>query len=197
MVSGDGFGFSGSIGPAASPDTVAAGSSSGAGVAPSEIASAIKNRSPQSKSNFLPLPTRQLYDIDIRSEQIVRHVPASDHVVDYAVDLVRATRPKEKDAPPFVRNWLAWGAGPRAAQYLLLGAKARAVLHGRFAVSAGDIRAVASPVLRHRLFTNFNADAEGIDVEQILTKLLETVPEPAYGEPHGPALGKLETAARR
>jgi MoxR-like ATPase len=119
----------------------------------------------------------------IRIQQVVRLVPASDHVVDYAVDFARATRPKEPEAPPFIRNWLSWGAGPRAAQYLTLGAKARAVLHGRFAASAEDIRAVARPVLRHRLFTNFNADAEGIDVEHILSQLLETVPEPSHGEP--------------
>jgi MoxR-like ATPase len=103
-------------------------------------------------------------------------------MVDYAVDLARATRPKEPPSPDFVKNWLAWGAGPRAAQYLILGAKARAILHGRFAVAADDIRAMAYPVLRHRLFTNFNADAEGIDVDQVIEKILQTVPEPAYGE---------------
>lgn len=119
----------------------------------------------------------------LKIQQVVRHVPAGEHMVDYAVDLVRATRPKETESPPFVKNWLAWGAGPRAAQYLILGAKARAALHGRFAVAAKDIRAVFRPVLRHRIFTNFNADAEGIDVEQILDKLLAAVPEPSYGEP--------------
>jgi len=115
-------------------------------------------------------------------QQLVRQVPASQHMVDYAVDLARATRPKEPPSPDFVKNWLAWGAGPRAAQYLILGAKARAVIHGRFAVSADDIRALAFPVLRHRIFTNFNADAEGIDAEQVIERLLETVPEPTYGE---------------
>ena len=115
-------------------------------------------------------------------QQLVRQVPASQHMVDYAVDLARATRPKEPPSPDFVKNWLAWGAGPRAAQYLILGAKARAILHGRFAVTAEDIRTMAFPVLRHRLFTNFNADAEGIDVDRIIEKLLETIPEPTYGE---------------
>ena len=115
-------------------------------------------------------------------QQLVRQVPTSQHMVDYAVDLARATRPKEAPSPDFVKNWLAWGAGPRAAQYLILGAKARAILHGRFAVSAEDVRAMAYPVLRHRLFTNFNADAEGIDVDQVIEKILATVPEPAYGE---------------
>jgi len=118
-------------------------------------------------------------------QQVVRQIPASDHVVDYAVDLVRATRPKEPQAPPFIQKWVAWGAGPRAAQYIVLSAKARAVLHGRLAVSAEDVRAMARPVLRHRVFTNFNADAEGVDADKVLDKLLQTVPEPSYGEARG------------
>jgi len=117
-------------------------------------------------------------------QQLVREVPASDHMVDYAVDLARATRPRETESPAFIKEWLAWGAGPRAAQYLVLAAKARAVLHGRMAVSASDIRAMARPVLRHRIFTNFNADAEGVDAAQIIEKLLKTVAEPSYGEGH-------------
>ncbi|WP_347242949.1 MoxR family ATPase [Thermogutta sp.] len=121
-------------------------------------------------------------------QQLVRQVPASQHMVDYAVDLVRATRPKDPPSPEFVKKWLAWGAGPRAAQNLILTAKARAILHGRFAVTADDIRAMAFPVLRHRIFTNFNADAEGVDVDQIIEKILEVIPEPSYGEtiPVGP-----------
>jgi MoxR-like ATPase len=115
-------------------------------------------------------------------QHLVRQVPASQHTVDYAVDLARATRPKEPPSPDFVKNWLAWGAGPRAAQYLILGAKARAIMHGRFAVSAEDVRVMTYPVLRHRLFTNFNADAEGIDVDQVIEKILQAVPEPSYGE---------------
>ncbi|MBN2476252.1 MAG: MoxR family ATPase [Pirellulales bacterium] len=115
-------------------------------------------------------------------QQLVRQVPASQHMIDYAVDLVRATRPKEPPSPDFIKNWLAWGAGPRAAQNLILSAKARVILHGRLAVTAEDVRAMAFPVLRHRIFTNFNADAEGIDVEQVIEKILDTVPEPTYGE---------------
>ena len=118
-------------------------------------------------------------------QQLVREIPASDHMVDYAVDLVRATRPKEPGALGFIKDWLAWGAGPRAAQYLVLASKARAILHGRLAVSAGDIRAVVRPVLRHRIFTNFNADAEGVGTDQIIDKILQSVPEPSYGEPGG------------
>ncbi len=118
----------------------------------------------------------------LKMQQIVRQVPVSDHVVDYAVDLARATRPNEPGALDFVQNWLAWGAGPRAAQYLVLGAKSRAVLHGRFAAACDDVRALAHAVLRHRIFTNFNADAEGVDVDQVIDRLLETVPEPTYEE---------------
>ncbi|MFO0910112.1 MAG: MoxR family ATPase [Isosphaeraceae bacterium] len=116
-------------------------------------------------------------------QQLVREIPVADHMVDYAVDLVRATRPQETQAPDFIRDWLAWGAGPRAAQYLILTAKARAVLHGRLAVSAADVRAMVRPVLRHRLFTNFNADAAGVNIDQILDRLLQSVSEPSYGEP--------------
>ncbi len=111
-------------------------------------------------------------------QKMVRKVPVSDHIVDYAVNLVRATRPKEADTPDFINNWLTWGAGPRAAQYLVLGAKARAITRGRLNVSADDIRQMAKPVLRHRLITNFNADAEGIDADAIVEKLLQTVKEP-------------------
>jgi MoxR-like ATPase len=123
-------------------------------------------------------------------QQLVRQVPTSRHMIDYAVDLARATRPKETGTPAFVQNWLAWGAGPRAAQNLILGAKARAILHGRFAVSADDIRHMAYPVLRHRIFTNFNADAEGVDVDQIIGRILETVSEPSYGESVAPPPSK-------
>jgi MoxR-like ATPase len=115
-------------------------------------------------------------------QQLVRQIAATDHVVNYAVDLVRATRPDQPDSPDFAKKWLAWGAGPRAAQYLILGGKVKALMAGRFAVSAADVRFLARPVLRHRIFTNFNADAEGVDAGQIIDKLLETVPEPSYGE---------------
>ena len=115
-------------------------------------------------------------------QHLVRQVPTSQHMVDYAVDLARATRPQAPPSPDFVKNWLAWGAGPRAAQNMVLGSKARAILHGRFAVTAEDIRTIAYPVLRHRIFTNFNADAEGVDVNQVIEKILDTIPEPSYGE---------------
>jgi MoxR-like ATPase len=108
-------------------------------------------------------------------QQIVRRVPVADHVVRYAVRLARATRPTESEAPEFVRQWLTWGAGPRASQYLILGAKTRSVLHGRFAPGVEDVHAVAPAVLRHRLVTNFNAEADGVRSDRIVHDLLAAV----------------------
>ncbi len=125
-----------------------------------------------------PLPILSAQDI-VAIQKMVRRVPVSDHVVDYAVNLVRATRPHEKDVPDFITNWLTWGAGPRAAQNLILGAKARALIRGRLNVSTDDVRQMAKPVLRHRIITNFNADAEGIDTDAVIDKLLAAIKEPA------------------
>ena len=111
-------------------------------------------------------------------QRVVRKMPVSQHVVDYAVNLARASRPTDPTASEFVRNYLTWGAGPRAAQYLILGAKSRSLLHGRYQVSCEDVRAVAKPVMRHRIFTNFNADAEGVKPDRIVEMLLEAAPEP-------------------
>ena len=108
-------------------------------------------------------------------QDAVLRVPAADHVVEYAVKLVRATRPKEDGSPKFVKDWVSWGAGPRASQYLITGGKARALLHGRFAVSVEDVRALATPILRHRIVTNFQAEAEGIDSRRIVMDLLDAV----------------------
>ena len=105
-------------------------------------------------------------------------MPVTDHLVGYAVRLARATRPGET-APQFVRDWVAWGAGPRASQYLVLGAKARAILRGRPTPAAEDVRAVAPAVLRHRIVTNFNAEAEGIKPDDIIRKLLAEISEPS------------------
>ncbi|HTW93414.1 MAG TPA: MoxR family ATPase, partial [Tepidisphaeraceae bacterium] len=123
-----------------------------------------------------PEPVLSAADI-IHVQKVLRKLPVSDHVVDYAVSLARATRPKEPNTPAFINEWLTWGAGPRAAQYLVLGAKARAILSGRLNVSCEDVRRVAKPVLRHRIFTNFNADAEGIGPDQVVEKLIAAVPE--------------------
>jgi MoxR-like ATPase len=112
-----------------------------------------------------------------RLHSVVREVPAASNTVDFAARLVRATRPSGSDEPPpeFVRQWVRWGAGPRAGQALLLGAKARALLEGRSAVSLEDIKAVALPVLRHRILLNFQAEADGIDADHVVRRLLETV----------------------
>jgi len=108
-------------------------------------------------------------------QQLVRRIPVSDHVVRYAVRLARASRPGPQ-SEAFVRDWVSWGAGPRAAQYLVLGAKARAALAGRPTPGVDDVSAVAPAVLRHRIIPNFNAEADGISSLDIITKLLETTP---------------------
>ncbi len=108
-----------------------------------------------------------------RLHAVVRDVPAADNVVDFAATLVRATRPAGEEAPDFVRKWVRWGAGPRAGQSLLLGAKARALLEGRSVVDFVDIRAIALPVLRHRVLVNFQAEADGIDADEVVRRLLD------------------------
>lgn len=105
-------------------------------------------------------------------QELVRRVPVADNVIDYAVSLVAKTRPKDSHSPQFVKDWLTWGAGPRASQYLILAAKTRAILHGKYTPDMEDIRAVAVPVLRHRIIPNFNAEADGITSVQIVEKLL-------------------------
>lgn len=114
----------------------------------------------------------------LRIQQVVRKVPIAEAIVDYAVELNRQTRP-DSDALDFIQDWVQWGAGPRASQYLVLGAKARAILHGRYHVAYEDIKAVAIPVLRHRILTNFNAEADGITSLDIINRLLENVEPPA------------------
>jgi MoxR-like ATPase len=109
-------------------------------------------------------------------QEIVRKVPVADHVSKYAVRMTRLTRREKGEVPDFIRDYVSWGAGPRASQYLVLAAKARAVLYGRYYVSTDDIRAVAGPVLRHRIVTNFNAEAEGLKPDDIVTRLIKAVP---------------------
>ena len=108
--------------------------------------------------------------------RIIRKVPIADHVAKYALQLARLTRRNEAEAPDFIKANVLWGAGPRASQYLVLGAKAHAVLMGRMFVTHEDIQAIAPPVLRHRIKTNFNADAEGITADDLIQKLLQYVP---------------------
>ena len=108
-------------------------------------------------------------------QELVRKVPVSDNVIEYAVKLVSMTRPNVNGCPDFVKNWISWGAGPRASQYLILGAKARAILDGRYTPSIDDVREVAIPVLRHRIVTNFNAEADGVSTVDIIEKLLKII----------------------
>ncbi len=108
--------------------------------------------------------------------RIVRKVPIADHVSRYALKLARMTRPQQPESPEFIQSYVMWGAGPRASQYLVLGGKARAILKGRQHVSQEDIQAVATPVLRHRMKTNFNADAEGIGTDELIQRLIAQAP---------------------
>ena len=105
-------------------------------------------------------------------QELVRRVPVAENVVEYAVDLVGKTRSNSDGSPDFVNEWIEWGAGPRASQYLILGAKGRAILDGRPTPDIADVNALALPVLRHRLITNFNAEADGINVDEIVNKLI-------------------------
>ncbi|GAG51946.1 unnamed protein product, partial [marine sediment metagenome] len=108
-------------------------------------------------------------------QDIVRRVPVADHVVQYARDLARASRPNRAEAPPFISELVQWGAGPRAGIYLILAAKARAILHGRYHATTEDVRAVAPPVMRHRVITTFNAEAAGISPDEVVDRLLAEI----------------------
>jgi MoxR-like ATPase len=114
-------------------------------------------------------------------QQLVRRVPVPEPVMEYAVRMVRTTRPNDDGAPDFVKQWVAYGASVRAAQYLILGAKARALLAGRYHVKFEDVRALAHPVLRHRILKNFHAESERITSDHLIDRLLEAVPTPASG----------------
>ncbi len=129
-------------------------------------------------SELLSEPEVVLTGADVLAlQKMLRKVPVSDYVVQYAINIVRASRPDSPESPDFINDWLSWGAGPRAGQYLILGAKARAILHGRINVSCEDVRAIAPTVLRHRIFPNFNADAEGMDSDKIIDRLIKHIPE--------------------
>src|SRR2546422_2717248 len=114
-------------------------------------------------------------------QRVVRKIPAAESVTRYAVNLARASRPTDKSAPDFVKSWVNYGASLRASQFLILGGKARAVMQGRYNVSVDDIRHLAPPVLRHRLLTNFHAESERVDADQIIRKLIDAVPAPKSG----------------
>ena len=111
----------------------------------------------------------------LRFHEIVRKVPVAEDLVRYAVRIAAASRPKQNGTPDFINDWVSWGAGTRAGQYLILGSKARALLKGRAHVTAEDIQTLAYPVLRHRILINYRAEAEGVSVDKVIAKLLETV----------------------
>jgi MoxR-like ATPase len=130
-----------------------------------------------------PVPIEAIFageDI-LRFTEIVRKVPIAQDIVRYAVRLAAVSRPRQKGTPDFINEWVSWGAGLRAAQYLVLGAKARALLHNRAHVTVDDIQHLASPTLRHRILINYRAEAEGATVESVITRLLETV-KPTAGK---------------
>jgi MoxR-like ATPase len=114
----------------------------------------------------------------LRFNELVRQVPIAQNLVRYAVRLTAASRPMQSGSPGYVNDWVSWGAGTRASQFLVLGAKARALLRGRTHAAAEDIRALAAPVLRHRILVNYRAEAEGTNVDAVVRRLLETVAEP-------------------
>lgn len=128
----------------------------------------------QTTAEFTPQVTATLGADEIQSfAQLVRRIPVADHLARYALQLARQTRVGTSGAPEMVEKYVSWGAGPRASQYLVLAAKARAALHGRYCVGSEDIQAVALPVLRHRIIANFNAEADGISIDAIIQHLLE------------------------
>ncbi len=109
-------------------------------------------------------------------QDLIRRVPVADNVIEYAVRLARRTRPRTDQAPQFIRDWLSWGAGPRASQYLILGAKARALLTDRHTPDVDDVRRMAGPVMRHRIVPNFNAEADGVTAIEIIERLVRETP---------------------
>jgi MoxR-like ATPase len=147
-------------------------------------------------STLRPVVAKVLSGADILElQEIVRKVPVAEHVMRYAVRLTRMTRRDQPDVPDFIRDYVSWGAGPRASQYLVLAAKARAVLYGRYYVSTDDIRAVAGPVLRHRIITNFNAEAEGLRPDDIVKRLVKATPTDEHEAEQSGKLPKIFKSA--
>ncbi|HEY3966663.1 MAG TPA: MoxR family ATPase [Planctomycetaceae bacterium] len=135
----------------------------------------------QQTTSRRPAPIEPIFSAaDVRRfHDVVQKVPIAEDVVRYAVRLAAASRPGRAEAPAFINDWVAWGAGTRAAQYVVLGAKVRALLAGRSHATVEDIRALAAPVLRHRILVGYRAEAEGVSVESVISRLLETVQPPA------------------
>ena len=142
-------------------------------------------------AQFHPEVDKVLSGEDIlRLQELIRRVPVAPHVIHFAMRMVRATRVHEDEALDFIKDWVSWGAGPRAMQYLLLGGKARAVLNGRYFVTTDDIKAVAKPVLRHRVITNFNAESSGITSDKVIERLVEEVADRRDGDDVAPEVAR-------
>lgn len=125
---------------------------------------------------FMPVVSPVISASELLSYQsLIRSVPVADNIIEYAAKIVHSTRPGTPDSPQFIKEWVRWGAGPRASQYLILAAKTRAVLYGRFTPNKDDVKSVLNPILRHRIIPNFSAEAEGITSVDIVKKLIETV----------------------
>ncbi len=141
----------------------------------------------QEEENLIVKTTTSAYSRDLNKvmgaeeitglQRLARRVPVSDHVIDYAVRIARFTRPNKSDSLDYIKNWVSWGVGPRASQYMILGAKTKAILDGRYTPSCEDVREVALPVLRHRIVTSFNAEADGVGTYEIVQRLLKDVKE--------------------
>jgi MoxR-like ATPase len=143
------------------------------------LASTTRNEKPEVRKI---LSSRAIVNL----QKLVTSVAVSEHIIKYVSRLVRATRPKDDTAPKFVREMVDWGAGPRAGQFLINGGKALAAMDGRFSVAIADIRKIAVPVLRHRISTNFQAQAEGMTSEDVVLRLLKEIPEPEIPKFAGP-----------
>src|SRR5262249_20135932 len=129
-------------------------------------------------TDLQPGISKVLHGEDIlRLQHIVRRVPVADHLFAYAKRITRMTRPGTPEAADFINKWISWGAGPRASLNLILAAKAHAVLNGRHHVSADDVAAVAAPILRHRLIVNFTAQSEGITPDEVVRRILQSIPK--------------------
>ena len=136
----------------------------------------------QTTGESAPKINATLTKADVQALQaFVRKIPVADHVIRYAMQFSRLSRSHQSEAPDFVRNYVSWGAGPRASQYLILGAKARSVLHGKPYVGVEDVLAVAKPVLRHRIITNFNAEADGVTPDQVVDRLAQLISQTSNG----------------
>ena len=145
----------------------------------------------QATTHYLKADVKRLLDAAsiLKLQEIVRRVPVAEHVYTFARDLVRATRPNEPGALPFVNELVQWGAGPRASIYLILAGKARAILHGRVHVTTDDIIQMAHPILRHRILPTFSAEAAGMNSDKIIDRLIAEMPRSSHKSLFGAASG--------